>query len=150
MRGGGGGPQAESVVVLGRDDRHAESGVAQRVHPLVGVESVGPEQRGILRAVAPFAVGEGVDAEMQEGGQLQLLPSELLPGGDHAAGDRGPLFGGSAGRQGGLFHVETFAADARTGDQPQQREKSVHGSGFPVKVKLLPCFAKFLFSGNKT
>jgi hypothetical protein len=44
---------------------------------LAGVELTGSEDRGILPAVAPFPVREGVDAEVEEERELISLPVEL-------------------------------------------------------------------------
>ena len=70
-------PEAEAVVVLGREDHHAEAGLFERPDPLVGIECRRIEQRRILRTVAPLPVGEGIDPEVQEGRQLHPLPGQL-------------------------------------------------------------------------
>ena len=70
-------PEAEAVVVLGREDHHAEAGLFERPDPLVGIERRRVEQRRILRTVAPLPVGEGVNSKVQEGCQLHPLPGQL-------------------------------------------------------------------------
>ena len=78
----------EAVVVLHGEDRELEAAVAQGPGPLVGVESGRLEDVGILVPGAPFEAGEGVHAEVQEGGAFECLPG-YLP-------FRGPDLGGLA------------------------------------------------------
>ena len=94
-----GGPKAEAVVVLGGENGELEAGLFKGLGPLAAVEGGGIEDLGILFASAPFAIGEGVDAEVDEGRQLQLLPGHLtrvrLDLGD--LGDLGDFGGGEVG-----------------------------------------------------
>ena len=80
-------PEAEPVVVLGRDDERLHPGVLDHPDPLPGVEGGRVEELGILRPLAPFAVGEGVHPEMGEGDELAGLPGRLARRGH----DRGGL-----------------------------------------------------------
>ena len=77
MRGGRAGPQAEAVVMLGGEHDAAEARVLHHLHPLPRIERRGCEQLRVLLAGAPFAVGEGVDAEMHEQRELLALPGQL-------------------------------------------------------------------------
>jgi len=63
----------------GQDQRAGASGLG-RAGPLTRVEPRRVEQRRVLVPVAPFAVGERIDAEMEEQGQLVALPGELRRG----------------------------------------------------------------------
>jgi hypothetical protein len=71
------GPEAEAVVVLGGEDQRARTCRAGRARPLARVEARGIEDRGILGAVAPLAVGERVHPEVQEERELVALPAQL-------------------------------------------------------------------------
>ena len=71
-------PEAESVVVLGRQHDHAEPGVLEHLDPLVGVDRRREEEVGRLPPVAPLLTREGIDREVDEGRQLPLLPGQLL------------------------------------------------------------------------
>ncbi len=77
VRSDPGWPQAEAVVVLGGQDHGTEAGRAGGARPLTGIEPVRVEDRRILGAVSPLAVGEGVHAEVEEHRQLVALPGEL-------------------------------------------------------------------------
>ena len=70
-------PEAEAVVVLGRQDEPAHAGGLEGPDPLAGVEGGRIEERRVLFPCPPLAVGEGVDAEMDEGLELEGLPGEL-------------------------------------------------------------------------
>ena len=67
--------------MLGRDDELHPRGL-DRPDPLPGVESGRIEEGGILGALSPLAVGEGVHPEMGEGDDLELLPGDLPVGRD--------------------------------------------------------------------
>ena len=82
MKGGLGRPEAESVVVFCRQDRHFESGLAEGSDPLLGIKVRRSEQGWTFLAVTPLASGEGVHSEMEESGHFQILPIKLLLGGD--------------------------------------------------------------------
>src|SRR3954447_15904488 len=75
--GGLGGPEAESVVMLGGEDDFAHAGIGKRAGNRVGVELYRVEEGRRFVAVTPFLVCEGVDGEMQEAGELQVMPGEL-------------------------------------------------------------------------
>ena len=77
MVGGGGGPEAEAVVVLGGEDDALHAGTLERAHPLLGIEALGGEGLSGGVAIAPLEVVEGVEAEVHEGVSLQLLPLDL-------------------------------------------------------------------------
>src|SRR5699024_5649136 len=81
-RGGGGGPQAEAVMVLRGEDHVLRPDVAGQAHPLVGVEIAGVEDVRGEGSVAPFLAGEGVHAEVEEDAEAVSLPGELLGSGD--------------------------------------------------------------------
>ena len=71
-------PQAETVVVLGREDRSFETGSLERPDPLAAVERRGIELRGIFAPEPPLTAGKGIHIEMQERITLERLPL-LLP-----------------------------------------------------------------------
>ena len=75
-----GWPEAEAVVMLGGEDHRAEPGGARLPWPRPRVERGRIEDAGIFAAVAPLAIGEGVDAEVQEERELVALPRELRGG----------------------------------------------------------------------
>ena len=81
-------PEAEAVVVLAGEDQPAHAGLLGRADDLVGVEVGGIEDFLRLVAVAPFLVGEGVDGEVQEAVDLQVVPAELPRAGHGAIGLR--------------------------------------------------------------
>ncbi len=62
--------------MLGCKHHEFESGVLERLDPLVGVEIGGIEHVGIFGAFAPF--GECVYAEMKECRHFKILPCKLL------------------------------------------------------------------------
>ena len=81
MAGGGRGPEAEAIVVLRREDHGPEAGFPGHPRPLPRIQPGGIEEAGALGSVAPLPIGEGVDPEVEEEGQLVLLPEELGGGG---------------------------------------------------------------------
>ena len=74
------GPEAEAVVVLGREDHPRDAGRLGGAHPLAGIKFRRIELLRILRSVAPFPVGERVHAEVDEGGDFVALPGDLPRG----------------------------------------------------------------------
>ncbi len=108
MGSGGGGPQAETVVMLGGDDGHLESSLLQALYPLFRIETGGIEQGGGFFPVAPFAIGKGVDAEMQKGREFQLLPLVLLRSGHKPGSHFHFLFHWGILRKLHLLHVIMF------------------------------------------
>ena len=64
-------------MMLGGEDQGPETCGARVLRPGAGVERGRREDRGILFAIAPFAIGEGIDAEVQEERELVALPGEL-------------------------------------------------------------------------
>src|SRR5882724_6780667 len=73
-----GWPQAESVVMLGRQHRLAEARALECRHPLDRIERRGIEEHRARGAVALLLVAESIHAEMQEGSELLPLPRELI------------------------------------------------------------------------
>ena len=73
----GRGPQAEAVVVLGRQHDSLHAGSLERADPLVAVQVGRGECRGGRIAVAPLHVVEGVESVMDKGIGLELLPGNL-------------------------------------------------------------------------
>ena len=63
--------------MLGGEDHGPEAGAACGPGPVASVERGRRKDRGILAAVTPLAVGEGIDAEVQEESELVALPREL-------------------------------------------------------------------------
>lgn len=74
--------------MLRRENHAPESGGFCDGDPLPGVEIGRKEDGGVAFSVAPFGVGEGVGAEMEEEGHFCELPLELLGGGDGEEGKR--------------------------------------------------------------
>ena len=72
------GPQAETVVVLGGQDDSLHACRHKGLGPLLTVQPGGLESLGVGIPIPPFAVIEGVQAEMDEGISLHLLPGHLL------------------------------------------------------------------------
>src|SRR2546423_13630529 len=60
------GPEAEAVVMLGGENQRAGAAGSGGAGPLPRVQARRVEHRRVLAAVAPLAVGEGVDAEVEE------------------------------------------------------------------------------------
>src|SRR5262245_58903959 len=71
------GPEAETVVVLGGQYQLLQSPGFASGDDLVSAEVRRVEDRGILIAGSPFAVGEGVDREVQESVGFKLMPRAL-------------------------------------------------------------------------
>lgn len=72
-----GRPQAESIVVLGRQNHQRDAGLSSCIGPLAGVEARWIEDGRAFQAGAPFSIGEGVDTKMEEHYDLSLLPFQL-------------------------------------------------------------------------
>ena len=78
MVGGGGGPEAEAVVVFDDGDTAAHAGVFGGLHPLLGVgHAGGSEAIDVFVAFTPFQTGVGVHAVVEEGIEFCFLPFEL-------------------------------------------------------------------------
>jgi len=75
-------------MMLGGKDHCPEPGGPGGARPLAGIERGGREDGGILGAVAPLAIGERVDAEVEEESQLVPLPGELSRRGNRPRGPR--------------------------------------------------------------
>ena len=89
--------------------------VLARADPLAGVEGRGIEELRVLLAVAPFAVGEGVHAEVGEADELHLLPGDLLRRGGNVgrlAEDLRRHFAGRSGRRDGNAETDQNMCDA--------------------------------------
>ena len=54
------------------------AGVADGLHPLVGIELGGIEDRGVGGAVAPLLIEKGVGGEVDDDAELEVLPGDLL------------------------------------------------------------------------
>ncbi len=65
-------------MVLGGEDYALHAGCHEGACPLLAVEALGVEGLGVGVAVAPLAVVERVEAEMDERIGLHLLPVHLL------------------------------------------------------------------------
>lgn len=111
-----GRPKAEAVVVLGCEDHAGEASGSCGAGPLAGVEGVGTEDGGRDAAGAPFGIGEGVGAEVEEEGHLAELPSELGSGGEGRKRER---------RRGGMGNHEK---PARMMEQ-EEREDDIFEGG---------------------
>ena len=74
--------------MLGGQNQQLDAGLLEHGGPLAGVEVGGVEEAGILRALAPLAVGKGVNAEMRKRNDLVALPGELLRAGNRQGGTR--------------------------------------------------------------
>ena len=67
-------------MVLAREDHAGHARVHEGTHPLVDVDVIRVEQRRVLVALTPLAVGHRVHAEVNERVHLHLLPLELAMG----------------------------------------------------------------------
>ena len=103
-----GRPQAETVVMFGGNNRHLESRLLQGTHPLLAVQLRGLEEGRFLLAAPPLVSGKGVDAEMQETGELHLLPLQLLRSGHQPRRHLQFLFHGCPGRESYMFLIILF------------------------------------------
>ena len=108
--GGPGGPEAETVVMFGHQDDAVHAAALERRHDLSGVESGRIEKRGLFAAVAPLAVGVGVQAVVDQRENLRLVPAQLALGRHGAVGR-----GGVGLRTGG---------STETGTKQREREQS--------------------------
>ena len=77
VRGVAAWPEAEAVVVLGRDDEAFHSGVARHASPLADVERRWGKDRFGLVAKTPLAVRERVHPEVQEAVEAEVVPCRL-------------------------------------------------------------------------
>ena len=66
-------PKAEAVVMLGHDDESADSARFACADDLVGVETTRREHRWIFVTVAPFPVGVGIEAPMDDSDHFRTL-----------------------------------------------------------------------------
>jgi len=139
VRRGGRRPEAEAVVMLGGEDHGPEACRLGRARPLPRVEAGRGKDRRVFLAVAPFTVGEGVDAEVQEHRQLIALPFELR-GRRHRAAHQPGCFGepGQADEASGGHHGDEIAAREAGG-----------GVGHAVRVRVDDdCAARFGVPGE--
>lgn len=68
-------------MVFGGQNQESDSGVVEGGRPLPGIEFGRIEEFGVLVALPPFTVGEGIHAEVSEGNEFMALPFELLRAG---------------------------------------------------------------------
>src|SRR2546426_11134280 len=111
--------------MLRGEDHGTEAGRTGGARPLAGVEPRRVEDRRILGAVSPLAVGERVHAEMEEHGQLVPLPGELRGGGAGALLGRPggePARADGAGGAAGGGRSEGKTADPPIAPRPGNRE----------------------------
>ena len=104
-------PEAEAVVMLGRQDRGGEAALLQDPCPLPAVQLAGIEDRRRLGAVAPLHIREGIDGEVEERRLPPPVPLHLPTVRHRAEGSQAqffqsrhmtasfslPLYSGSAG-----------------------------------------------------
>ena len=124
MKGGLGRPEAESIVVFCRQDRHFESGLAEGSDPLFGIKVRRSEQGWTFLAVTPLASGEGVHSEMEESGHFQILPIKLLLGRDEPGGKAYLVLMRAAFREHKMFHgifLTVLGADHPCGQEHENR-----------------------------
>src|SRR6185436_9096451 len=77
MARGARGPETESVVMLRGEHHRAGARRARGTRPLPCVEILWCKDRRVFATVAPLAIREGVDAEVDEDRELVTLPGEL-------------------------------------------------------------------------
>ena len=126
-------------MVLGGEDDLLHSRGLHNPAPLVGIELIRAENRGVFLSRAPFAAGKGVDSEVDEADEFKLLPGEL----PRRRLDVGGFVNEFSTRRRGVLvdHVvdadvvngEVNAADAPSQDQP-----------YSVEITLPPLAALFL------
>ena len=106
------GPEAEAVVVLGREDDSLEAGITGHLCPLAAVHVRGIEDVLRFGPVPPLFSGEGVGAEVDE--QIGFHPLPLHLGGCGAGAIGGGGFHGAGGgqqgggQQGNVFHIKLY------------------------------------------
>ena len=112
-------PQREAIVVLGHQHQVIGARRLGRAGPLAGIDAVGIEHGGRRLAVAPFAVQEGVGAEVHQHAEAAVLPGHLL----RRRGRRRERVGGACGRPGRRHrgHAQRHAKRRQPLDQ-----RSVH------------------------
>lgn len=113
----GRGPEAEAVVVLGREHDAPEPSRRRRARPLARVERGGREHGRVGAAGAPLGIREGVGAEVEEEGHLGELPLELRVGGDGEDRQRRRRRGRGAGDAMG-------AEEGEADKQPKKKKKN--------------------------
>src|SRR5271157_2841838 len=78
VTGLGGGPQTETVMVLGHENHIGCASRFDRAHPLFRIKIRGSKYVGAGRAVTPLAIQERVGAEMDDDSEFEILPRGLL------------------------------------------------------------------------
>src|ERR1700679_1315002 len=73
-----GGPEAKAIVMLGDQHNVLCAGVANRLHPLIGIKMCRVEDRRIGCAVSPFPIEKCISGEVDDDAKLQILPFDLL------------------------------------------------------------------------
>ena len=71
-------PQTKAVVVFGCQDERPKARSTRRSRPLMCIAGDGIEEGRILLAIAPRAIGEGVDPEVYEKRPFVALPIQLI------------------------------------------------------------------------
>jgi len=71
------GPQAESIMMLGRDNHHLHPGILKHPDPLPDIQLRRIKDGRVFGPVTPFAICKGIDGEMGKGNIFPLLPSQL-------------------------------------------------------------------------
>ena len=69
--------QAKAVVVLGGENNPLAAGGLDSLHPLIRIDLFGVKLAGRFFAGAPFAVGKGIHAIVNEGVVFQLRIGKL-------------------------------------------------------------------------
>ena len=71
------GPQAEAVVMLAGENQPFHARGLDGLHPLLGIQLLGIENGGVLRAVPPFPIRKGVHGKMDKGVEFHILQGDL-------------------------------------------------------------------------
>ena len=73
-----GGPEAEAIVVFHHSDAALHASLLCGFEPLARIGSLGRVESGVgLTAIAPFGVGVGVHAVVEEGVEFRFVPFQL-------------------------------------------------------------------------
>ena len=126
-------PEAEAIVVLANEDDALDAGRLRRRDPLLCVKLRRVEHRGGRVAVAPLLVGERVEAEVDDGDDLQVeevLRRLARRGARGGEGSRGKQQGRRERERGEPCHVSSpffvlkvVKCRPAGGDAPRRRPK---------------------------